>query len=85
MTAQEPDGELQPDAAFEGKLVSFSGSGTLLVDAKNGYLKSSSFENELESERLYREKKIQTVVKNQIQMTVSRTAAKAVNKSGNQE
>ena len=85
MTAQQSDEERKPGSAFEGKLVSFTGSGTLLVDAKNGYLKSSSFENELESERLYREKKIETVVKNQIQMTVRKTANKADGKTGNEK
>lgn len=62
------------ESSLDAKLISFSGSGTLLVDAKDGYLKSSSFENELKSERPYREKVIETVVKNQIQMTINKTA-----------
>lgn len=69
-----PEQESEPDSVLAGKLISFSGTGTLLVDGKNGYLKSSSFENELASERLYREKKIETVVKNQIKMTVNKTS-----------
>jgi len=69
---QAAEKEESVQSSLEAKLISFSGSGTLLVDAENGYLKSSSFENELKSERPYREKTIQTAVKNQILMTINK-------------
>ena len=59
-------------SSLHPKLISFSGSGILMVDNQGGYLKSSSFENELKSERPYREKTIETTVKNQIRMTISK-------------
>jgi len=69
---QAAEKEESVQSSLDAKLISFSGSGTLLVDAENGYLKSSSFENELKSERPYREKTIQTAVKNQILMTINK-------------
>jgi len=63
------------ESSLEAKLISFSGSGKLLVDIESGCLKSSSFQNELKSVRPYREKKIETVVKNQIQMTIKKLVA----------
>lgn len=60
------------ESSLDSKLISFTGSGMLLVDVDGGYLKSSSFENELKSERPYREKTIETAVKNQIRMTINK-------------
>jgi len=70
--ASEESGSVE--SSLDPKLISFSGSGMLLVDVEGGYLKSSSFENELKSERPYREKTIETTVKNQIRMTINKTA-----------
>ncbi len=69
----EPAESAEPaKTRLDGKLISFTGSGKLLLDSDNGYLKSSSFANELKSERAYREKTIETVVKNEISMTVNK-------------
>lgn len=78
MTPQQPaagetDEEKSVESSLDSKLISFSGSGKLLFDTNEGYLKSSEFENELKSERPYREKTIETVVKNQIRMTISKS------------
>lgn len=70
--ASEESGSVE--SSLDPKLISFSGSGMLLVDVEGGYLKSSSFENELKSQRPYREKTIETTVKNQIRMTINKTA-----------
>ena len=68
--ATEESGSVE--SSLDAKLISFSGSGILLVDVEGGYLKSSSFENELKSERPYREKTIETAIKNQIRMTINK-------------
>jgi len=57
-------------ASLKGSLVSFSGSGTLMLDVEGGYFSSSDVQNRAESEKPYREKTIKTVVTNQIEMTI---------------
>ena len=57
---------------LDSKLIDFSGSGILLMDIKDGYFKNSKIENRARSEKPYREKKIETVVSNQIEMTVTK-------------
>ena len=59
-------------SSLKGKLISMTGSGKLMFDVKGGYLQSSFFENSLSTERPYREKNIQTVVTNEIQMNVTK-------------
>ena len=52
--------------------LTMSGSGTLFFDIAGGFFKSSTIENELKTNRLYREKNIETVVTNKVQMTIKK-------------
>ena len=64
------DSETQKGDSLKGQLVEFSGDGKLFLDVEGGFFSSSSIRNEARSEKPYREKKIQTVVANQMKMTV---------------
>lgn len=57
---------------LNSKLIEFTGSGKLLMDVEEGFFKTSKVENRAHSEKPYREKKIDTVVSNQIEMTVTK-------------
>jgi len=58
--------------SLRGKLNSFSGEGTLLMNAEDGYFKSSTLKSELKTERPYREKTIETTVTTEVGMTVTK-------------
>lgn len=58
--------------ALDSKLIEFTGSGVLLMDVDGGFFHSSKIENRAHSEKPYREKMVDTVVTNQIEMTVNR-------------
>ncbi|MDG1872593.1 MAG: DUF6263 family protein [Mariniblastus sp.] len=60
------------DSTLQGKLVSFAGSGELSFDIDGGFLKTSSFSNQLKTERPYREKNIETIVNNTLQLNVTK-------------
>ena len=62
----------QKGDSLRGKMVSYSGSGTLLLDAAGGYFRSSAFKNELKTEKPYREKTIKTTVTTEVGMTVTK-------------
>ena len=57
-------------ASLKGSLTSFSGTGQLMLDIQGGYFFSSNVENRVESEKPYREKTINTVATNQIEMSI---------------
>ena len=59
-------------SALNSKLIEFTGSGKLLMDIEGGFFKHSKIENRAHSEKPYREKIIDTVVSNQIEMTVTK-------------
>ena len=73
--ALDPSKEAQTKTAsssLDSKLIEFIGSGTLLMDVENGFFKNSKIENRARSEKPYREKKIDTIVSNKIEMTVTK-------------
>ncbi len=69
---QSPERKTGDNHGLDGKLIEFNGSGTLLLDIEGGFFKSSTIENRGHSEKPYREKTIETVVSNQIEMTVTK-------------
>lgn len=58
--------------ASKGKLLSFAGTGTLMLDLERGFFSSCVVNNEAKTEAPYREKKMNTVVTNEITMTISK-------------
>jgi len=62
----------QQGASLQGKLLGFSGSGTLLLDIENGYFSNSKLQNTVSTEKPYREKMIKTTVSNEIEMNMRR-------------
>lgn len=59
-------------SSLQGKLLSFRGSGTLLMDIENGYFSSSKLQNIVSTEKPYREKSIKTTVSNEIEMNMEK-------------
>lgn len=57
---------------LQGEMTMSEGSGTLLMDIEDGYFFSSVIKNEARTEKLYREKTINTTVTNEVTMTVSK-------------
>ncbi|MFK7766906.1 MAG: DUF6263 family protein [Mariniblastus sp.] len=55
-----------------GKLLKSAGSGILRLDVEGGYFTSSKINNEVQTERPYREKMITSVLTNEIQMRVEK-------------
>ncbi len=62
----------QQGSSLQGKLLSFSGSGTLLMDLENGFFSNSKIQNTVSTEKPYREKMIKTTVSNKIEMNMRR-------------
>lgn len=59
-------------SSLDSKLIEFEGSGNLRLDTAGGFFKTSKIENRAHSKKPYREKTIDTVVSNQIEMTVTK-------------
>jgi hypothetical protein len=59
-------------ASLNGSLISFSGTGQLMLDLDGGYFTFSEVQNRVETERPYREKMIQTEVTSRIEMSVQK-------------
>ncbi|MDA7880082.1 hypothetical protein N9B31_03320 [Mariniblastus sp.] len=62
----------QQGSSLQGELLSFGGSGTLLLDIENGYFSNSKLQNTISTEKPYREKMIKTTVSNEIEMNMRR-------------
>ena len=62
----------QQGSSLQGKLLSFRGSGTLLMDIENGYFSNSKLQNIVSTEKPYREKLIKTTVSNEIEMNMEK-------------
>ena len=62
----------QQGSSLQGKLLNYSGAGTLLLDIENGYFSNSKLQNTISTEKPYREKIIRTTVSNEIEMNMNR-------------
>lgn len=62
----------QQGSSLQGKLISFSGSGNLMMDLENGFFSTSKIQNTVSTEKPYREKVIKTTVSNEIEMSMQK-------------
>jgi hypothetical protein len=74
LTALKPldSNSKQQGSSLQGKLISFSGSGNLMMDLENGFFSTSKIQNTVSTEKPYREKVIKTTVSNEIEMSMQK-------------